>query len=237
MPRAVSDYTDERNKAWCIHCGSTFYDCKKSDDHTPSKFLLDRPFPDNLTTTKICAPCNTGFSLDEEYFSAFLSAVLSGSTDPDMQIIPHAAKTLRHASALSYMIEEAKTEQLCLGGASDVHWTPNQARIRNVILKNARAHLFWENGEPMLEEPELLHFQPLQTMTENERCDFFGFGNAVQPWCEVGSRWNTRLIEGDSFDNSGFLVVQPNVYRFRVEAGGQGLKSVIREYLATTVFW
>ena len=237
MPRVISAYTDERNNAWCMHCGSTLDASKKSDDHTPSKFLLDRPFPDNLATTEICGPCNSSFSLDEEYFSAFLSVVLSGTTDPDKQVISHAAKTLSHANALRRMIEESGSEQYCLDGQSTIQWTPDKARIQNVILKNARAHLFFENGEPMLDEPEYLHFQPIQTMSEEERADFFGFGGELAPWCEVGSRWNTRLVEGDAFDNMGFLVVQPGVYRFRVEAGGQGLRSVIREYLATTVFW
>jgi hypothetical protein len=53
----------------------------------------------------------------------------------------------------------------------------------------------------------------------------------------VGSRWNQRVYEGDAFDEHGFLVVQEGVYRFRVENGGLGIKSVIREFLLTSVSW
>lgn len=236
MPRVVEDYSDERNKSWCIHCGRWLVDVRFTRDHTPPKILLDRPFPADLAVTPVCGPCNNGFSLDEEYFSALLSAVLTGNTEPDGQVIGQAAKSIRRSPRLRALIDSQQVEQFCLFGPSDVTWYPDVDRIRNVIIKNARAHLFFENGEPMLQEPTEVSFKPLPRMAHDELRQYFG-QSMVEAWCEVGSRWNKRLLEGDSFDEQGFLVVQPNTYRFRVEAGGLGVKTVIREYLATSVFW
>lgn len=236
MPKVFSDYSDDRNKAWCIHCGSRLSEVKPTRDHTPSKVLLDRPFPKNLAVTPICGPCNQGFSLDEEYFVAFLSSVLTGTCHPDKQVIPHVSKTFGRSPSLRALIESQREEQFCLFGRSDVRWYPDFRRFSRVILKNARAHMFFENGEPMLHEPEVVEFQPISAMSTTERHDFFGM-DLLQPWCEVGTRWNFRLIEDDSFDRDGFLVVQPDIYRFRIEGGGAGVRTVIREYLATTVIW
>jgi hypothetical protein len=236
VPRAIEDYSDVRNKAWCIHCGAYLNRVRVTRDHTPSKILLDRPFPDNLAVTPVCSECNHSFSLDEEYFSAFLSAVLSGTSDPDKQVIKQSGKALARNQALKNLIDQQKVEQLHFFEPTNISWFPDVDRMRNVILKNARAHLFYENGEPMRDDPETVSYLPLNLMSERQFNEFFVL-DRFQPWCEVGSRWNARLFEGDAFDEFGFLVVQPGVYRFRVENGGIGLRSVIREYLATYVHW
>ena len=237
LPKYFEDYSDERNKGSCIHCGASLSQSKKSKDHTPSKILLDAPYPMNLAVTEVCGPCNNGFSKDEEYLVSFLSAVLSGSTDPEIQVIPQASKIFRHAHALRKMIDATKERQASLFGGDDLVWHPDLERVRNVILKNARAHLYFENGEPMFGDPEVLSIVPVQSMLHEETEQFFSRGYEIEPWCEVGSRWNARLVGDVDFDADGFLVVQPGVYRFRIEAGGLGIKSVIREYLATSVFW
>tara|TARA_B100000749_G_scaffold250350_1_gene215388 strand:+ start:558 stop:1088 length:531 start_codon:yes stop_codon:yes gene_type:complete len=174
--------------------------------------------------------------MDEEYFASFLSAVLSGTCDPEQQVIKHCGKAMKRSAGLRKLIEGQRVEQFCFWGPSDLRWFPDLSRFRNVILKNARAHLFYENGEPMTEAPAFVEFSPLSLMDSAQKNEFFEV-NYLQPWCEVGSRWNTRLIEGDEFDEWGFLVVQPETYRFRIDAGGLGVRSIIREYLATSVFW
>lgn len=236
MPRVVADYSDDRNKAWCIHCARSLSGVDVTRDHTPTKALLSKPYPDNLAITPVCKECNNGFSLNEEYLVTLLSAVLSGTTDPERQIFPHAGKSLKRSSRLRLLLESQKTEQFRLFGGSDVVWHPDRDRIASVIVKNARAHLFFENGEPMLDAPQHVFIKPINGMTNDELSEFF-YSDPQQPWCEVGSRWNTRIWEGDTFDSQGFLVVQDGAYRFRVEEGGAGVKSVIREYLLTSVFW
>ena len=48
----------------------------------------------------------------------------------------------------------------------------------------------------------------------------------------------TRLVTGDDMRPDGWVVVQPNVYRFAVMDQDQFVvRSVIREYLATEVAW
>jgi 5-methylcytosine-specific restriction endonuclease McrA len=37
-------HADRRNKGFCVHCGGP----DETDDHVPSKVLLDEPYPENL---------------------------------------------------------------------------------------------------------------------------------------------------------------------------------------------
>ena len=47
-----------------------------------------------------------------------------------------------------------------------------------------------------------------------------------------------RIVEEPCFDNDSFYVLQPDVYRYRLEfGGGVTVKTVIHEYLATYVAW
>jgi len=90
----IEDFTDERHKAWCIHCTATLAGIETNWDHVPTKSLLDRPLPAHVPQVEICRSCNTGFSLDEEYLVTFLSCVLSGSTEPALQINPKIQRAL-----------------------------------------------------------------------------------------------------------------------------------------------
>ena len=48
----------------------------------------------------------------------------------------------------------------------------------------------------------------------------------------------TRLVTGDDMRTDGWVIVQPDVYRFAVMDNGQFVvRTVIREYLATEVIW
>jgi hypothetical protein len=56
-------------------------------------------------------------------------------------------------------------------------------------------------------------------------------------WPEVGSRMMTRVITGQDLSN-GWVIVQEGVYRYAVvQQGGILVRSVLREYLATEVYW
>jgi hypothetical protein len=81
--RQLRDFSDERYKGYCLHCMEPLSAKRVSDDHVPSKALLDRPLPPNVHVVKTCIKCNNGFSTDEEYFAAFLGATLAGSTEPN----------------------------------------------------------------------------------------------------------------------------------------------------------
>src|SRR5690348_16486883 len=138
----IEEFVDERQKSWCIHCGRAFGKIKVNKDHVPSKCILLQPFPANLPKVTICKACNEGFSFDEEYTVAFLSCVLSGSTQPNRQLIPRATRILSHGAKLRERIESAKTEYKTQGGETRFAWAPEYQRIERVVLKNARGHAF-----------------------------------------------------------------------------------------------
>ena len=87
---------------------------------------------------QICEPCNSGFSLDEEYLLAFLGSVLSGSTDTAQQTDPSAAHILQRNEKLRARIDKAKSEYRTRGGETRLVWQPESDRINRVVLKNAR---------------------------------------------------------------------------------------------------
>lgn len=232
----IEEFVDERQKAWCLHCGSGIEDAISNRDHVPSRSLLSKPHPANLPFVLVCKECNAGFSLDEEYFAAFLSCVLSGSTDPARQRDPRALRMLARRPALRERIEKARSESPTLFGETETVWTPERDRINRVVLKNARGHAYFEYGEPMLEAPARVWWVPVATMTSADRLRFEHVTTG-QHWPEVGSRMLTRVLTGQDLVD-GWVVVQDGVYRYSVtQEGGILVKSVIAEYLATEVFW
>jgi hypothetical protein len=234
--KQIAEFVDERQKGWCIHCGQWIDGLETSGDHVPSKSLLREPRPENLPVVQTCKSCNTGFSLDEEYLAAFLSAVLTGSTEPERQRHPSAARILQRNPKLRARIDRARWGFLTHCGETQIIWRPESARIDRVILKNARGHAFFEIGEPMLDRPKYVRSAPLESLTRAQRADFenidFGAG-----WPEVGNRMMTRLLTGQDLAD-GWIVVQDGVYRYAVtQAGGMLVRSVLFDYLATEVCW
>ncbi len=123
-------------------------------------------------------------------------------------------------------------------GTDQIVWQPDFARINRIILKNARGHVFNELGFPVIEEPEAVWTQPLQTLGNERLQEFLDLGQGgLAFWPEVGSRLFQRACTGaDMVD--GWIVVAPGIYRFAVmQTGGVTVRSIIREYLATAVVW
>ena len=235
--KGMRDYADDRHKGGCIHCGVSLGSVESNLDHVPSRTILDRPFPDNLPTVRICKPCNTSFSNDEEYFTAFLGAVLAGNTDPDQQVVERAEKILDSNYRLQDEIESQLEVVKDADGKDQVTFVPDLGRIQNVVVKNARGHVLFEHGQPAEGEPARVAIQPIPTLPPDMLASFetidYGAGRP-----EVGSRLMTRLVTGDDMRPDGWVVVQPNVYRFAVMDQDQFVvRSVIREYLATEVAW
>ncbi len=235
--KGLLDFADERHKAWCIHCGAVLASVETNLDHIPSKCILDRPFPENLPTICICRLCNTSFCTDEEYFIAFLGSVLAGTTDPNQQVVERAKKTLSKNFRLQDEIEAQLRFEKDANGNDLVTFVPDIDRIRNVVVKNARGHVLFEHGQPANGEPEHVAIQPLPTLTP-EAVRYFETIDYGAGWPEVGSRLMSRLISAEDMRPDGWVIVQPNVYRFAVVDNGQFVvRTVIREYLATEVVW
>ena len=144
----IEEFTDERKKVWCIQCGASLGIVATNKDHVPSKCLLLRPLPENLPQVEICTPCNSRFSVDEEYLFLFLNCVLSGSTDPMRQTDERVARALLRHGKLQARIERAKSLHQTDGENGRWIWQPEKDRIESVAIKNARGHAFYEYGKP-----------------------------------------------------------------------------------------
>ena len=240
----LTDYSDSRNKGFCIHCGSGLRPDDSNRDHVPTRGLLNPPYPENLPVVQVCRQCNSGFSSDEEYLIAFLGSVLSGSTAPDPVRFPAASGILTHTPRLRDRINRSQRVQATLWGHPDLLWEPELNRIERVIVKNARGHVLYELGEPMLERPSHVSVCPIQAMTARQ-VDQFENVPRGSGWPEVGSRMMQRAFIvhrlGDSqevyFDS--WQDVQDGVYRYTVTQGPEGIlvRMVLREYLACEVGW
>lgn len=231
----INEFVDERQKGWCLHCGVSIQGVPLSRDHVPTKGLLDRPLPAHTPQVEVCHQCNNSFSLDEEYFVAFLSCVLSGSAVPEEQANPKIRRALERNPALVIRLEASKQIYTTQGEEQGTIWQPEIERIKRIVLKNARGHAFYEYGEPMLDAPAHIWAAPYETLTASQQEEFEDV--QISAWPEVGSRMMTRFVSGIDLEN-GWVIVQEDIYRYAiVQKGTLLVRSLIRNYLATEVFW
>jgi hypothetical protein len=229
--RSFNCYADGRNKGFCVHCGGPY----ETDDHVPSKVLLDEPYPDNLIVCPSCLKCNNDLSADETYLACLLECVIAGEALPSMLRRTKIANVLEHNEALLKRLEHARTD-----GEAGKIWHVENDRVRAVLLKLARGHAAYEHNQPQLQEPDYVDFRPLSAMNENERAAFEGAEEGgLAAWPEVGSRAMQRLliVDADVF-SEGWVTVQDRNYRFHVsDENGMAVRIVLREYLACQVVW
>lgn len=231
----IADFSDDRNKAWCVHCGAVLAGTVISKDHVPTKTLLREPFPANLPIIPVCSACNQGFSASEQYLVAFLGCVLAGTTDPSRQVHPPAARILAYNSELRGRIERARVAfDTPLG--ERIEWRPEREPVEATLLKNARGHAMFEYGEPMLQQPDEIMAVPLVSLSAQERVEFEDA--STDGWPEVGSRMMTRVMTGQDISGAGWVVVQDGVYRYAVMQRGLLIVRMVHfEYLAAEVSW
>lgn len=234
--KAIFEFSDDRLKSWCVHCGRWLSNVETNVDHIPSKSFLADPWPDNIPTIPVCRGCNSSFSRDEAYMVAFLSSAMAGTTDPEKQVIPSAKRILEKSQPLRAEITRCAS-YTTIGGEERLVWKPDIERVKNVVIKNARGHAFFEIGEPIMHAPASVGIVPLASLTPEQRDQFeeTGWGGS---WPEVGSRMMTRMVTGQDLTEHGWVVVQEGVYRYSVaQTGLMTVKSVMYEYLGTEVYW
>ncbi len=239
MKNVKDIFFDERNKSWCVHCGSWLSAVESNRDHVPSKCLLPRPLPANVPVIEVCTACNNSFAEDEEYIAGLLGVVLSGGFELNPQVHPVAAKILTNNPRLKQELQNSVDCQLDLfNEAVPFNVIPNIAKVQRVIIKNAKGHAFFEYGEPMIENPTHCWFSPLEGLSTQHRASFEDTGGGeLAMWPEIGSRMMSRVITGQDICD-GWVVVEPGWYRYSVDQVGIiRVRSVIREYLATEVIW
>jgi hypothetical protein len=227
-------FSDERLLTSCVLCGER----TESRDHVPPRVLLDKPYPENLPVVPACECCNSGASLDEEYFACLLECTLAGSADPVAVRRKKIRQTLQRKPALAAMLAQARTVS-----ETGTIFKIDQERINRVVLKLARGHAAYELSEPKHDDPTSVVAVPLTLLSEETRGQFEAGPRCgeLAPWPEVGSRAFQRLVDsgtaGFDFDG-GWIAVQPGRYRYLAFAeGGVTIRMVISEYLACEVIW
>ncbi len=226
-------FIDERLTGVCVYCGAH----PDTRDHVPSKVLVDDPYPPELPVVGACESCNASFSLDEQYLACFLDCVICGGTDTSGLRRPNVKRILEVNPALKRRIDGSRRRQ----EPDYFLWEPETDRVKNVVLKLARGHAAYELY-PKLEEPAVVGFVPLQTLSGAERSAFDQLAtDKPELWPEIGSRAFLRALckFPDRFEHSGdWIVVQPGRYRYAVaETGGVLVRMVLSEYLACMVSW
>lgn len=230
----IDDCSDERNNAWCVHCGASLDLQPTNRDHVPSRVLLNPAFPPELPVVEVCRACNESFSQDEEYVAAFLGVVLAGTTNPERQKLPAAERILRHSPGIGARILASRAER-----DGRLVWRPEEDRVRRVLVKNARGHAYYELGLPMLDEPSAVEIVPLEVMSADALDAFESVTDGLTgPWPEDGSRMLERVVVGHDI-MGGWVVVQPGTYRYVAEQAGEGVlvRIVMHEYLAASIQW
>ena len=200
-----------------------------------------------------CLECNGSFSRDEQYLAALLGAVLAGSTVPDEQATPEAARRLERNPALRSRIEKSRSTGRNLFAEVETKFDPEIERVNRVVVKNARGHVLYELDIRVDETPSSVVAVPLQSLAKEQQ-DRFALnpgdglgptseGGVLSSWQEIGTRQFIRQClstdPGYSDVQGGWVVVQDRVYRFRVDDDDSGItvESVIHEYLATQIIW
>ena len=139
----LRDYADSRLLNARIYCGAP----TETREHVPSRFLLERPYPDNLPVVGSCATCKQRFSEDEQYLVCLVESALCSSTDPDTIKRPTVARILRNSPAFQARLQSAKTKTN--GG---VQFAVERHRVANVMLKLARDRAAFELSQPCRRE-------------------------------------------------------------------------------------
>ena len=213
--REVEDFTDDRLKTWCIHCGDVIANVQSNRDHVPSKSLLTKVLRergakydrgvgndfDYLPQVLVCRRCNSSFSPDENYLLCVLHAVMAGSLYPDPAKHPEAATVLRSNRHVVRSLKSMPDGQLLLfDDLQPFTLFPDPDKVRRIVVKNARGHAYHEIGEPLLEEPDHVLFVPLQHLTTEQRDGFEAAGASAElaVWPEVGSRMTVHLLDEET---------------------------------------
>jgi hypothetical protein len=221
---------DERLTGCCVYCGGLH----ETDDHVPSKVLLDEPFPPDLPTVPACDACNNGFSADERYVACLVECVVAGTVEPAAIRRDKVRRIISERPDIASGIAACRREP----EPGKFLWDPDPKSVRNVVLKLARGHAAYECGEPRHDEPEHVAILPLIAMPDRDRL-LFETTPAVDVWPEIGSRAFMRAVEGgpERYRDDGWCVVQEGRYRYLVASSGLMVRAVIGEYLAFEVAW
>jgi hypothetical protein len=242
----VKPFSDDRLRRSCVYCGGV----AGTNDHVPSKVLLDEPFPDNLPVVDACSACNSGFSDDEMYVACLVDVVQASIADPDLVPRKKIARILRGQPQLREKLNRARHVN-----DGVVSFDIESTRVRNVLLKLSRGHAAFELDERKRGEPTRVLITPLAALDGAER-EAFETPPVVSLFPEIGSRAMQRMSVASvtlaSIRDPGqtvsthfllgpdWMQVQPRRYRYLAAALDTGelvVRVVLSEFLASEVTW
>jgi hypothetical protein len=226
-------FVDDRLTGRCVYCGGR----PDTADHVPSRIFLDDPLPENLPVVEACRECNGGFSLDEEYLACLLECVIAGTTETDVLARKKVKRALLRNPRLTAQLKACRWDDLF----GRQWWRPDEARVRNVVLKLAKGHTAYELNEVMADEPDFYSVRAIPAMSEAERQEFECIGGEAQfLWPELGSRAFLRASGRPipPTQDGAWLIVQPRRYRYSIDwQSGIDVRMVIGEYLYCRAVW
>ncbi|RLU01681.1 MAG: hypothetical protein D9N14_02510 [Ketobacter sp.] len=143
------------------------------------------------------------------------------------------AKTLKRQGSLRTRIDAS----ISIIDGNTV-FEPEWDRVKSVLIKLAQGHALYELHELVSFEPDDIWFFPLHVLTEVQRSNFESV-TTFDMWPEVGSRAMQRMISGQDINHAGWIIVQPNTYRYVTSSSGAEIevKIAISEYLGCIVKW
>jgi len=228
-------FVDERLKGSCVYCGGP----PETVDHVPSRVFLDDPLPENLPVVEACRECNGGFSLDEEYLACLLECVMTGTTDIEGLAREKVRRSLSRNPRLTAQLEACRWDD----DTGRPWWKPDEARVRNVVIKLAKGHAAYELSETWRDEPDVCSVRAIVAMSEAERQEFEGVGGEAQCLWRL-PRWRDRLPDlggsstarsqavGLPISRAGRPLIEGQVHLYRIDrigvpcrkAGRRGVK-------------
>ena len=226
-------FIDERLKGKCIYCGGP----PETVEHVPSRVFLDNPLPENLPVVEACQKCNAGFSYNEEYLACLLECVMTGTTEVEGITREKIKRSLSRNTRLKLQLDKCRK----VDDAGQVWWEPEDARVRNIVIKLAQGHAAYELAESLDDKPDVYSVHPIPTMSTEEKEDFEKIGDEFQYlWPEIGSRAFLRISGKTIFPakTGDWMIIQPVRYRYAIDwQAGIDVRIVLGEYLACRVVW
>ena len=175
---------------------------------------------------------------------ALLAAELTDSTNPEDQTDPKAKKLFETSSGLRKRIEQARKTRTNESGELEFKYSHEVERVKNVVVKNARAHALYELEYWTDESSHHVNMLTFQNLSLELYCHFEGITGFLIPSVspEIGTRQFIRLgVDCSPFNvhypemHGSWVVVQDEIYRYLVEEVDDGVlvQSVIHENFIT----
>jgi hypothetical protein len=222
--------SDIRFNGTCVYCG----ELANTQDHVPSKILLNAPFPEDLHAVDCCRKCNNGFSKDEEYFACLIECMIHATTDINKLTRDKVKRVLLNNNGLHKRLNEAMmlTDK---GIMVDVDWLA----VENVLLKLARGHAAYETSQPRLDTPLCFSYKMVNQMSNLEKERFFSTPE-IEIYPEVGSRlFEQVILYQNNVPYSQWITVQDHSYLYLItsQSAQLSVRIIIYEYFVAEAIW